>query len=376
MRFIHLHTHSHYSLLDGLSKIKDMVKLAKDDGMPALALTDHGAMYGAVEFYMACKKSGIKPIIGVEAYVANRSRLQKETNVDNKRYHLTLLAKNNTGYQNLIKLTTAAHLEGYYYKPRVDKDLLREYSEGLIALSGCPAGELGRVIRSGNKEKAEAVIREYQGIFGQENYYLEIMHHPDVEFFQEWKDALVEFSHKLSIPLVATQDSHYLHSDDKFAHKILVAISTNTDVAETKIFSGDGQYHFASTDEALEWFKDIPEAVANTEKIAEKCNVELSLGKFIFPNFEIEQGKTADEVLDKLTRQGAKERGLDGSPEVEERRQYELGVIRDKNYAPYFLVVADILKFAHKSKIYTTVRGSVAGSLVAYLADITNINPL
>src|SRR3989344_9047072 len=189
MRFIHLHTHSHYSLLDGLSKIKDMVKLAKDDGMPALALTDHGAMYGGVEFYMACKKSGIKPIIGVEAYVANRSRLQKETNVDNKRYHLTLLAKNNTGYQNLIKLTTAAHLEGYYYKPRVDKDLLRECADGLIALSGCPAGELGRAIKSGNMEKAEAVIKEYQSIFGPDNYYLEIMHHPDVEFFQEWKEG-------------------------------------------------------------------------------------------------------------------------------------------------------------------------------------------
>jgi DNA polymerase-3 subunit alpha len=296
MKFIHLHTHSHYSLLDGLSKVKDMVKLAKENGMTALALTDHGAMYGAVEFYMTCMKNGIKPIIGVEAYIANRSRLQKEANVDNKRYHLTLLAKNNTGYQNLIKLTTAAHLEGYYYKPRMDKDLLRQHAEGLIALSGCPAGELGRAIRSGNKEKAEAVIREYQSIFGSENYYLEIMHHPDVEFFQEQKDTLVEFSRKLNIPLAATQDSHYLHPDDAFAHKTFVAISTNTDVTETKIFSGNGQYHFISTEEALEWFKDIPEAVANTEKIAERCNVELNLGKFIFPNFELEPGKTADEV--------------------------------------------------------------------------------
>src|SRR3989338_7953452 len=269
MQFTHLHTHSHYSLLDGMSKVKDMVKLAKEHGMTAIALTDHGVMYGAIDFYTACMKNGIKPIIGVEAYVANRTRFQKEPNVDNKRYHLTLLAKNNTGYQNLIKLTTAAHLEGYYYKPRVDKDLLREYSEGLIALSGCPAGELGRVIRSGNKEKAEAVIREYQGIFGQENYYLEIMHHPDVEFFQEWKGALIEFSRKLNIPLVATQDSHYIHPDDALAHKTLVAISTNTDVTDTKIFSGNGQYHFISTEEALEWFKDIPEAVANTEKVAE-----------------------------------------------------------------------------------------------------------
>ena len=172
MKFVHLHTHSHYSLLDGLSKVKDMVKLAKEDGMTALALTDHGVMYGAIDFYMTCMKNGIKPIIGVEAYVANRSRHQKESHVDNKRYHLTLLAKNNIGYQNLIKLTTAAHIEGYYYKPRVDKELLRECSEGLIALSGCPAGELGRAIQSGNKEKAESVIREDQSIFAPENFYL------------------------------------------------------------------------------------------------------------------------------------------------------------------------------------------------------------
>ena len=270
MRFVHLHTHSHYSLLDGMSKIKDMVKMAKEHGMTAIGLTDHGVMYGAIDFYTTCVKNGIKPIIGVEAYVANRSRFQKETNIDNKRFHLTLLAKNNLGYQNLIKLTTAAHLEGYYYKPRVDKDLLRTHSDGLIALSGCPAGELGRAIQSRNIEKAEAVIREYQEIFGPDNYYLEVMHHPEVENFWEWRNTLVELSKKLSIPLVATQDSHYIHTDDAFAHKTLVAISTNTDITDTAIFSGNGHYHFISTEEALEWFKDIPEAVENTEKIAER----------------------------------------------------------------------------------------------------------
>ncbi|MBI4158014.1 MAG: DNA polymerase III subunit alpha [Candidatus Yanofskybacteria bacterium] len=381
MSFIHLHTHSHYSLLDGLSKVKDMVKLAKEHGMSAVALTDHGVMYGAIDFYTTCKKNGIKPIIGVEAYVANRSHLQKESHIDDKRYHLTLLAKNNIGYQNLIKLTTAAHLEGYYYKPRVDKELLKEHSEGLIALSGCPAGELGRAIKSGNMEKAETVIKEYQSIFGSENYYLEIMNHPDIEFFQDWKGALIEFSRKLNIPLVATQDSHYLHPDDAFAHKTLVAISTNSDIADTKIFSGNGQYHFLSTEEALEWFKDIPEAIANTEKVAERCNVELELGKFIFPNFELEPGKTAGQMLDELTRQGAKERGLDNNPEIEARRRYELEIIESKNfqqkdYSPYFLVVADLLRFAHESNIYTTVRGSVAGSLVSYLSGITHVNPI
>jgi len=359
-----------------MSKVDDMVKLAKEHGMTAIGLTDHGVMYGAIDFYTACVKNGIKPIIGVEAYVANRTRFQKEPHIDNKRYHLTLLAKDNTGYQNLIKLTTAAHLEGYYYKPRVDKDLLRAHAEGLIALSGCPGSELGRAIQSGNKEKAEEVIREYQSIFGPENYYLEIMHHPDVDFFQDWKNTLVEFSRKLNIPLVATQDSHYLRPDDALAHKTLVAISTNTDIGDTAIFSGKGQYHFISTEEALELFKDIPEAVENTEKIAERCSVNLTLGKFIFPDFVLEPGKTADQMLDDLTRQGAREYGLDKNPETEKRRRYELDIIEKKNYAPYFLVVADLIRFARESKIYTTVRGSVAGSIVAFLSGITNVNPI
>lgn len=359
-----------------MSKIKDMVKKAKEHGMTAIGLTDHGVMYGVIDFYTNCIKNGIKPIIGVETYVANRSRLQKEANIDNRRYHLTLLAKNNIGYQNLIKLTTAAHLEGYYYKPRVDKELLRANSEGLIALSGCFASELGGAIRSGNKEKAETVIREYQDIFGPENYYLEIMHHPDVENFWEWRSMLIELSKKLSIPLVATQDSHYIHESDAFAHKTLVAISTNTDINETAIFSGNGHYHFISTEEALECFKDIPEAIANTEKIAEKCSVNLTLGKFIFPNFDLEPGKTADQMLDELTMRGAQERNLDKDKETGERRRYELEIIKNKNYAPYFLVVADLLRFARESNIYTTVRGSTAGSLVAYLSGITNVNPI
>lgn len=376
MSFIHLHTHSHYSLLDGLSKIDDMVKLAKKHNMPAIGLTDHGAMYGAIEFYQKCVKHGIKPIIGVEAYIANRSRLQKEPNVDNKRYHLTLLAKNNIGYQNLIKLTTAAHLEGYYYKPRMDKEILRANSEGLIALSGCMAGELARAIQSGDTQKAEDIALEYQDIFGKENYYIEIMHHPEIEFFDKWKNALIEISRKLNIPLVATQDSHYLHQDDALAHKTLVAISTNTDISDTAIFAGNGEYHFISTEEAMEKFKDIPEAVKNTEKIAEICNINLTLGKFIFPNFVLENGKTADEMLDELTQKGALARELQNNPEAEEKRKYELKVIKDKNYAPYFLVVADLIRFARESKIYYTVRGSVAGSLVAYLSGITNVNPI
>jgi len=374
--FIHLHAHSHYSLLDGLSKVDGMVKLAKEFGMSAIGLTDHGTMYGIIDFYSSCVKNGIKPVLGVEVYVANRTRFQKETGIDNKRYHLTLLAKNNTGYLNLIKLVTAAHLEGYYYKPRVDKELLKANSEGIIALSGCIGSELGRAIQSGNKEKAKEIIKEYQSIFGVDNYYLEIMHHPDVEGFKQWWDMLVELAKELNIPLVGTQDSHYLKPDDALAHKTLVAISTNTDVSDTGIFNGEGRYHFMSTEEALECFKEIPEAVENTKKIADRCNVQLTLGKFVFPDYPLEEGKSADQMLDELTQKGVTERGLNGIPEIEERRKYELDVIKQKGYSAYFLVVADLLRFAKESQIYTTVRGSAAGSLVGYLAGITNVNPI
>ncbi len=376
MRFTHLHTHSHYSLLDGMSQIDEMVKLAKEHGMSAIGLTDHGVMYGAIDFYTKCVKKGIKPIIGVEVYVANRTRFQKEPHVDNKRYHLTLLAENNIGYHNLIKLTTAAHLEGYYYKPRVDKELLRQYAEGIICLSGCPASELGRAIQSGDMAKAQEVMLEYRSIFGPENYYMEIMNHPDMEWFPQWKSGILELARKHNIPIVATQDSHYLRPEDAFAHKTLVAISTQTNIEEMGIFSGNGKYHFNSSEEAAEWFKDIPEAIENTEKIAKRCNVNLTLGKFIFPDFVLELGKTADQMLQELTLQGARERGLEKDTETEKRRQYELEIIKNKNYAPYFLVVADLLRFARESKIYTTVRGSVAGSVVAFLSGITNVSPI
>ncbi|HSE35605.1 MAG TPA: DNA polymerase III subunit alpha [Candidatus Paceibacterota bacterium] len=374
--FIHLHTHSHYSLLDGLTKVEPMVKRAKELGMSAIGLTDHGAMYGAIDFYGACMKHGVKPIIGVETYVANRTRLDKEPGIDNKRYHLTLLAKNNEGYRNLIRLVTAAHVEGYYYKPRVDKDLLRAYSDGLIALSGCPAGELGRAIQSGNMEKAEEVIREYQEIFGKENYFIEVMHHPDVEGFWEWRNALVALAKKLAIPLVATQDSHYLMKDDAQAHKTLVAIGTASDVTDMGIFGGDGHYHFISTAEALEWFADIPEAVANTKMIADRCQIDITLGKFIFPEFPLPEGKTSDDVLRELCLSGIPRRGLEGRADVLERLDYELGIVKMKGYAAYFLVVEDLIRFAHENGIYTNIRGSVAGSMTTYLLGMTKIDPL
>ncbi|MCI0552309.1 MAG: PHP domain-containing protein, partial [Anaerolineae bacterium] len=236
--FTHLHTHSHYSLLDGLSKIEDLVANAKADGQTALAVTDHGNMYGAIEFYLACKKAEIKPIIGVEAYVANRTRFDKEPSVDNKRYHLILLAKNLVGYKNLLKLVSLSHIEGFYYKPRVDKELLAEYSEGLVCLSGCYGGELARALRNKDRERALGVIAEHQAIFGRDNYFLEIQNHPNIEGHEEVMKEIITLGQRLKIPVVATGDSHYTHQDDKKAHETLLSVQSHNDSREKKFSFG------------------------------------------------------------------------------------------------------------------------------------------
>lgn len=374
---MHLHTHTHYSLLDGLNKPSKILKIAKADGQPACAITDHGAMYGAIDFYMEAKKQGVKPIIGFEGYVANRTRFDKVAGVDNKRFHLTLLAENMTGYQNLIKLNSLAWIEGYYYKPRMDKDLLRQHGEGVIALSGCPAGELGRAIMAHrDDDELEAIIREYQGIFGKDNYFMEIMHHPDVDDFQHWRDTLVRISRKFDVPLVATQDSHYTCDDDNKAHQVFLAINTAAEVGEAGIFGGGGHYHFITTDEAYKLFADIPEAVHNTSKIAERCNLELTLGKFIFPKFPTPEGKTDDELLHELCYEGMVRRGLRDDEAAMKRLDYELDIIKFKGYAAYFLVVEDLIRFSRENDIYTNIRGSVAGSMTTYALHITKVNPL
>ncbi len=375
--FIHLHTHSHYSLLDGLSQIDRLVKQAKKNGMPALAITDHGNLYGAIEFYKKCKKEEIKPIIGVEAYIANRTRFDKDPGIDNKRYHLTLLAKNETGYHNLLKLVTASHLEGYYYKPRMDLDLLREHHEGLICLSGCIGGELGTALRAGDEEWAERTVRTYQEIFGAENYFLEIWHDPSIEKGLEVKNKIIEIGKKLNIPIVGTQDSHYLSEDDKEAHEALLAIQTNNDLTDSNRFSmAKGTYSFITSQEAQEKFADIPEAIENTRKIADMCSGELTLGKWAFPTPQIASGRSPDDELRALAITGIKQRGLTENPELAERLEYELGIIKQKGYASYFIVVADLLRYAHEHGIFTNIRGSVAGSLVTYLTGITKVNPI
>lgn len=377
--FIHLHTHSHYSLLDGLSKVEDLVALAKKYNMSAMAITDHGNMYGAIDFYKTAKKAGIKPIIGVEAYMTAGSRLDKTTEAGGTKryYHLTLLAKNLQGYKNLIKLVTIANLEGYYYKPRMDKEILRKHSEGIIALSGCLGGELSQTVMKGDMDKADQLVKEYQDIFGKENYFIEVQVHPSVENDKEVRENLIKLARKHKIDIVGTQDSHYPCSEDHDAHHTLLQINTQGDGKDGAKFEfSDDDFSFISTEKAIEIFKDIPEAVTNTKKIADMCDLELELGKWVFPDFKIEGGKSADDKLRELAYAGFEKLNIKETPEIKERVEYELKVIKDKGYAPYFLVVGDLLRHAKENGILTTIRGSVAGSMVTYLVGITNVDPI
>jgi DNA polymerase-3 subunit alpha len=378
-KFVHLHTHSHYSLLDGLAKIDDLIARTKELGMDALALTDHGVLYGAVEFYKKAKAAGIKPILGVEAYLAPKERTNRESNGE-KYYHLILLAENQTGWKNLIKLVTYAHLEGFYYKPRMDKALLRKHHEGLIALSGCYNGEIARAVLA--RQDAAPLVAEYQDIFGKENFFLEIGYHPHVNPAQHelYWNGLIALAKKTNTPLVATQDLHYARPEDRDYHDILLAVQTGSNLAdEDRLTLKADDFSMTSPEDMAGKFREIPETIENTVKIAARCNAELELGRTQLPEFPKPEGASANEYVRRLAEEGLARRfpGDTCTKEVRERLAYELGVIEKTGFADYFLIVQDLTGWARAHGIAVGPgRGSAAGSLVSYVLGITDINPL
>ncbi len=376
--FVHLHVHSEYSLLDGANRIKELPKVAKELGMDAIAITDHGVMYGAIEFYKACKAEGVKPIIGCEVYVAPRTRFDKESGIDNKYNHLILLAKNNNGYKNLSKMVSIGFTEGYYYKPRIDLETLEKYHEDLICCSACLAGSLPQAILDGNMEKAEEIALWYKNLFG-EDYYLEIQTNTLKEQSLV-NQKLVELSRKLDIPLVATNDAHYTRKEDAYNHEVLLCIQTGkrmSDIDRMRFATDD--FYIKSPEEVKEFFPNLPEALENTVKIAQKCNVEFEFGHTILPNYEVPaEFETHYDYFKKLCDDGIKRRYGENPPQdILERMEYEISVIKKMGYVDYFLIVWDFINWAKSQGIPVGPgRGSGAGSIVAYAIGITDIDPI
>jgi len=374
--FVHLHTHSEYSLLDGACRIPTLVKKASEFDMPALALTDHGVLYGAVEFYEQCKEQGIKPILGCEVYVAPRGRTKRDAKLDNVQYHLVLLAKNITGYRNLLKLVSKGFLEGFYYKPRVDRELLAEHGEGLIALSACLGGEIPEYIRTGQLDKARETACAYREIFGPDSFYLELQDH-GLKDQKPVNEFLAALSQELGIPLVATNDIHYMSREDAQAHQVLLCIQTGTTIDQPKISFGADEFYFKNRQEMADVFPEHPEALANTLEIASRCSLDLDFDTIHLPRFEPPDKLSAEAYLKKLCREALPQRYPDAAPEVKQRLEYELDVICKKGLAGYFLIVSDFVNHAKSRGILVGPgRGSGAGSIVSYLLGITNIDPL
>ena len=371
--FTHLHIHTEYSLLDGMCRIPQLVEQAKKLGMDSLAITDHGVMYGVIQLYLAARQAGIKPIIGCEVYVAQNSRFSRSAG-DKDYYHLILLAKNQSGYHNLIQLITKAHLESFYYKPRVDKELLQQYNDGLVALSACVAGEVPRLTLEGRLQEAKQAALWYKQTFG--DFYLEIQRHPIPEL-EQINQGLIAMSRELDIPMVATNDVHYVNKEDASAHDLLLCIQTNSSIHDEKRMKMAGDFFYLkSPEEMAELFKDIPQALENTERIAEQCNLELEFGRLLFPEVELPEGKTADQFLVELCHQGLPQYYPNPTPEIEKRLEYELEVIKKTQFAHYFLVVWDIISFAKKQGILYGVRGSAAASIVLHCLGITTVDPI
>ncbi len=375
--FVNLHVHTEFSLLDGACRIKDLVSQAKKYKMPALAITDHGVMYGVIQFYKEAIKQGIKPIIGCEMYVAPESRFEKTSKRRESPYHLILLVKNNEGYKNLIQLVTLSYLEGFYYKPRIDKEILRKYSSGLIASSACLQGEIPQKLLQNNFKEAKKSALEYLEIFGEGNFYLELQKNniPEQNVVNQ---RLISLGKELSIPLIASNDIHYVNKEDARAHEILLCIQTATNLADEKRlkFATD-EFYFNSPEEMAEKFSDLPEAIENTVKIAEKCNLEIDFRQAHLPEFQVPSEHNITSYLREICFTGLRKRFAEVTEELEERLDYELSVIKSMGFEPYFLIVWDFVKYAKEQGIMVGPgRGSAAGSLVAYCLNITNINPM
>ena len=378
MAFTHLHVHTEYSLLDGSSKIKELAVRAKELGMDSMAITDHGAMYGVIDFYRAAREAGIKPILGCEVYVAPGSRFDRENvHGEDRYYHLVLLAENNEGYQNLMKIVSKGYVDGFYYKPRVDMEFLKTYHKGIIALSACLAGEVPRFLARGLYEEAKEAVLKYQEIFGRGNYFLELQDH-GIPMQRQVNQGIIRLSRELDIPLAATNDCHYINAEDWEAHDILLCIQTGKKVAdENRMRYEGGQYYVKSEEEMRELFSYIPEAIDNTAKIAERCNVEIEFGVTKLPRYEVPEGYDSWGYLNHLCSEGFKERYPEDDGTLKERLEYELGVIKSMGYVDYFLIVWDFINFARSHGIAVGPgRGSAAGSIVSYCLKITNIDPI
>ena len=387
MSFTHLHVHTEYSLLDGSSRISSLIARAKELNMDSIAITDHGAMYGVIDFYKEAVKQGIKPIIGCEVYVAPGSRTDREKSDDSRYYHLILLAENNIGYRNLMKIVSIGFVEGFYYKPRVDYETLRKYHEGIISSSACLAGEVARFLAAGMYDEAKRAALNYEDIFGKGNFFLELQDH-GIDAQKTVNAGLLRLSNETGIDLIATNDSHYTFKEDAEAHDILLCIQTQKKVADKdRMRYEGGNYYLKSEEEMMELFKYAPEAIDNTAKIADRCNVEIEFGKYKLPKFDVPEGKTADEYLRELCLRGVEKRypgalNADGGKsiygtDIRERLEYELSTIENMGFVDYFLIVSDFISYARRRDIPVGPgRGSAAGSIVAYSLGITNIDPI
>jgi DNA polymerase-3 subunit alpha len=373
--FVHLHVHSEYSLLDGLPHPKDLAARASELDQNALALTDHGSMFAAIEFYDACKSHNVKPIIGVEAYLAARTMKDRDGKLDRNSSHILLLAENDRGYRNLLKLVSLAELEGFYYYPRIDLQLLEKYSEGIICTSGCPSSQVPRLLLDGRKDEARRTFAWYRDVF-KDRFYLELQEHGIAEMAGLNKE-LIALSSEFNVPLVATNDAHYLRPEDAVAQDILICIQTQTVVTDPKRLRMDGNdYYLKSSAEMRAVWNEQPDALKNTLLIAERCNVDLDFKGYRLPAFSVPTGFSAQTYLRHLCEEGFMKHYPDGNPDARKRLEYELGVIHNMGFDTYFLIVWDLCREAREKDIWYNVRGSAAGSIAAYTCNITNLDPL